>query len=684
MKRDASGKFVNNWDLETKQRISVSLTSTAWRSLNETAQKHNMSRSEVIERLARGLESEPSIQQWFEVSANASLSGATVPCRDLTEPELEETETQAESSLNGFGNVLDLKPIADGNPTEALLRRSANRAKQLQRVTAALAEASTPKQVAKAVVERGISALGAQAGGVYLVHEENNSSTEGDASPYLTLSEVIGYPQPLLDLWGQLPTSTPIVLVESVRTQKPIFLSHQSEILKHFPQMADVLAITQSQAIATIPLIVSGRTLGGIGISFANPQPFDEDDRTFILTLAQQCAQAIARAQLYEAEQQARALAEAANRAKDEFLAVLSHELRTPLNPILGWTQLLLRGKLDDNTTAIALKTIERNAKLQVQLIEDLLDISRILQGKLILNAYPVNLVSTIEAAIETVRLMVDTKAIQLQTHFPTTSCMVLGDPTRLQQVVWNLLSNAVKFTPSEGTIDIHLERTGDYVSIQIRDSGKGIQSGFLPHVFDYFRQADSSITRTFGGLGLGLAIARHIVELHGGVIQAESGGEGQGATFTVTFPSWKEPLQAPSVNRCSASSHVDLQGVRVLVVDDEIDNLDLLTFILEQAGATVTAVASALEGLEQFRQNVPDILLADIGMPEIDGYNLLHQIRQFPPEQGGQVPAIALTAYASKADQLEVLAAGFQRHIAKPVALDDLLTEIKQLVNQT
>ncbi|MBD2461278.1 PAS domain S-box protein [Oscillatoria sp. FACHB-1407] len=565
--------------------------------------------------------------------------------------------------------------------TEELLRRSANRARQLQRVTAALAEASTPKQVAKAIMERGITALGAKAGTIVLVSEESDPVVGKTASRRLKLSEIVGYPQPILDEWQEFPITAPIALAETVRTEKPIFLGSEREILKQFPQMASILAITGSRAIATIPLIVSGRTLGGMGISFADPQPFDEDDRTFILTLAQQCAQAIARAQLYEAEQRARATAEAANRAKDEFLAVLSHELRTPLNPILGWTQLLLRGKLDADTTAIALASIERNAKLQVQLIEDLLDISRILQGKLNLNSCPVNLAATVEAAMETIRLAAETKAIQVQTHFAFKDYIVLGDSGRLQQVIWNLLSNAVKFTPHKGKIDVYLERVGDYVSIQIQDTGKGIQPEFLPHVFDYFRQADSSITRTFGGLGLGLAIARHIVELHGGIIQAESLGEDQGATFTVTLPVWKGAPDPALMNSFPSSSHANLDGVRVLVVDDEADNLDLVTFILEQAGATVTAVASALEGLKHFQQDVPDILLADIGMPDVDGYNFLHQIRQLPLERGGQVPAIALTAYASKTDQLQALAAGFQQHIAKPITPDHLLTEIQHLV---
>ncbi|MEW6494760.1 MAG: ATP-binding protein, partial [Cyanobacteriota bacterium] len=316
-----------------------------------------------------------------------------------------------------------------------------------------------------------------------------------------------------------------------------------------------------------------------------------------------------------------------ANRIKDEFLAVLSHELRTPLNPILGWTRLLQAGKLDEKKTAFALETIERNTKLQAQLIEDLLDVSRILQGKLRLKISPVNLVTMIEAARETVRLAAEAKSIQIQTVFDSAARQVKGDSNRLQQVVWNLLSNAVKFTPTGGQIEIKLERIGSYAQIQVKDTGEGICAEFLPYIFEYFRQADGSITRRFGGLGLGLAIARHLVELHGGTIYAESPGQGQGATFTVRLPLLKaKGTQQEAKGDFCGSSFIcpPLEGIRVLVVDDEPDTLNLLVFVLEQAGAIVTSAASASLALEAFKQQQPDLLLSDIAMPEMDGYTLI------------------------------------------------------------
>ncbi|HEY9696150.1 MAG TPA: PAS domain S-box protein [Trichocoleus sp.] len=379
-------------------------------------------------------------------------------------------------------------------------------------------------------------------------------------------------------------------------------------------------------------------------------------------------------------EQSARQQAEAANRIKDEFLAVLSHELRTPLNPILGWSRLLRQGKLDASRSATALETIERNAKLQIQLIDDLLDISRILQGKLSLTPVPVDLKTIITAAIETVHLAAEAKTIQIQTHFASKVNPVLGDAARLQQVVWNLLSNAVKFTPKAGEIQVRLSTTQARAQIQVKDTGKGIRPEFLPYVFETFRQADSTTTRIFGGLGLGLAIARNIVELHGGTIQVESSGEGQGATFTVRLPLL--PIQTIPEQEAEANSTLALQGVRVLTVDDEIDNLELATFMLEQAGASVVAVSSAEAALQCFRSTKPDIILADIGMPQMNGYTLLRHIRSLEAEQGDRlIPAIALTAYAGEVDQQQAFAAGFQRHLPKPVEPEVLLQAILGLI---
>ncbi|MGM9498563.1 ATP-binding protein [Desertifilum tharense IPPAS B-1220] len=388
------------------------------------------------------------------------------------------------------------------------------------------------------------------------------------------------------------------------------------------------------------------------------------------------------RTRLLIQEKAAREEAERANRIKDEFLAVLSHELRSPLNPILGWAKLLQSGRLDEARTKQALATIERNAKLQSELIEDLLDVSRILQGKLSLTSHSVNLASTISAAIETVRLAAEAKSIEIETRLEPEVGLVLGDATRLQQGVWNLLSNAVKFTPNGGRVTVRLEQVDTQAQIVVSDTGRGISPDFLPHVFDYFRQADSATTRRFGGLGLGLAIVRHLVELHGGTIQADSAGEGLGATFTLRLPLISAP---PKVNQDAQlwRQSLNLNGVQILIVDDETDTRDFITFALEQAGATVTAVSSASEAIAALSHSQPNILVSDIGMPDIDGYMLMRQIRALPPEQGGQVQAIALTAYAGESDAQQAMAVGFQQHIAKPVEPEVLIRTIVTLLEQ-
>ncbi|MGF1938481.1 MAG: PAS domain S-box protein [Nostoc sp. ChiQUE02] len=387
---------------------------------------------------------------------------------------------------------------------------------------------------------------------------------------------------------------------------------------------------------------------------------------------------------LLERERKARQQAEIANKIKDEFLAVLSHELRTPLNSVLGWSKMLRTRNFDEKTTHHALETIERNAKLQTQLIEDLLDVSSILQGKLNLNICPVSLVMVVETALETVQLAAQAKSIQIQTIFDPTFGQVMGDPNRLGQVVWNLLSNAVKFTPIGGRVEIRLLEVGNQAQIQVSDTGKGILPDFLPYVFDYFRQADGTTTRTFGGLGLGLAIVRKVVEMHGGKVQAESPGEGSGATFTVELPLLVKSEQiTPEENDCldcqpESSLFSDTQ---VLVVDDEPDIRDLVTFILQDYGIEVTSVSSAQEALQALSESIPDVLISDIGMPKTDGYMLMREVRSRSPQQGGQVPAIALTAYAGEMNQQQALAAGFQMHISKPVDPDALVKAIADLI---
>jgi len=386
------------------------------------------------------------------------------------------------------------------------------------------------------------------------------------------------------------------------------------------------------------------------------------------------------RKQLLQSEQAARAAAEAANASKDEFISILSHELRTPLNAVLGWAQLLLHRHQDEATTTRALETIERNAKLQSQLIGDLLDVSRIVQGKLQLECRPVNLAPIIQAVVHTMQPTADQKRVQLEARLASGSETISADPGRMQQVIWNLLANAIKFTPEHGRVEVRLEYSSSHAQVQVIDTGKGISPEFLPYVFERFRQAESTETRAHGGLGLGLAIVRRLVELHGGTVGAESLGEGQGATFTVLLPLVPQSQMSQGI---APESPPDLRGIKVLLVDDDEDLRELFPFLLEQAGVIVTATASAEEALAALSQFQPDLLVSDIAMPEVDGYGLIQRVRALPPEQGGQVLAIALTAYAEEVASAQAIAAGFQSHVPKPVEIARLVEVIASLVGR-
>ncbi len=375
------------------------------------------------------------------------------------------------------------------------------------------------------------------------------------------------------------------------------------------------------------------------------------------------------------------AKAEAANRVKDEFLAVLSHELRTPLNPILGWTQLLRSNRIPAHKVDQALETIERNASFQAEMIKDLLDISRIMRGKLQLNPVSVDLINIIRASIETVHLAAHAKSVEIITNLPSETVFVEGDANRLQQIFWNLLSNAVKFNSSGGKVNIDLRLENSQAKVQIRDTGKGINSYFLPYVFDYFRQENSSSTRNTGGLGLGLAIVRHLVELHGGNIQVESPGIGKGTTFTVEIPLTSHvETYSETNNKDKANLDLDFNGIKILIVDDEPDNLEFLKFVLETYGASVETATSAPEAFKLFLQDKPDLLISDIAMPEVNGHTLIRQIRALPSQKGAKIPAIALTAYAGETNQKESLQAGFNLHLAKPIQADSLAQRIAEL----
>jgi PAS domain S-box-containing protein len=402
------------------------------------------------------------------------------------------------------------------------------------------------------------------------------------------------------------------------------------------------------------------------------------------------------REQLLSREQAARSEAEAANRLKDEFLATVSHELRTPLNAILGWASLINRRRLDEETMRSAAEVIERNARGQAEIINDILDVSRIITGKLRIEPRPVELAPIVQAAIDTVSPAATAKAINITVALDRAAGVVLGDADRLQQIVWNLVSNAIKFTPRGGRIEVELRGAQSHVEIKVSDNGIGIAPQFLPYVFERFRQADSSTTREHGGLGLGLAIVRHLVEMQGGTVAAESEGEGQGAIFTVRLPltdAQAAPVrpvedslhyddQAAGPNEAAADA-ADLRTLRVLVVDDDADTLDVLRVVLSQYGAEVRAVSSSQDALTTLREWKPNVLISDLGMPGEDGFAFIEKVRAFAPEDGGNIPAAALTAYAREEDRLRARSAGYQIHIPKPVDPAKLATLVAALAKR-
>jgi signal transduction histidine kinase/CheY-like chemotaxis protein len=395
-------------------------------------------------------------------------------------------------------------------------------------------------------------------------------------------------------------------------------------------------------------------------------------------------------ARLVVEERRAREEAQGANRAKDQFLATLSHELRTPLNAMIGWTRMLRTREMPPEKTRKALETIERNARMQAELIEDILDVSRIITGKLRIEIKPVDLPTIVEAAIDAVRPAAEAKGITLARETDQAPSTFAADPARLQQVIWNLLSNAIKFTPAGGHVALRVGGDGDgEVVIAVTDTGRGISPEFKPYVFDRFSQVDSTSRRAHGGLGLGLAIVRHLVELHGGTVSCDSPGEGQGATFTVRMPRRPPDVQARAITgdppRSESSAPLDdagvtLSGVSVLLVDDEPDARELLTEVLEHYGARVTTTASADEALPLLERERPNVLLSDIGLPGQDGYTLIGRVRALPPERGGLTPAAAITAYARSDDAQRALGAGYQRHAPKPIQPAMLARLVKEL----
>jgi len=398
----------------------------------------------------------------------------------------------------------------------------------------------------------------------------------------------------------------------------------------------------------------------------------------------------LAHAAEMEGERRQRAEVERVSRVKDEFLANLSHELRTPLNAILGWAQLLKPGKSSDAEMVEGLEIIRRNALVQGQLIEDLLDMSRIVSGKLRLNVQRVEMPAVIARAVESVQLAAHSKGVRVEVVVDPIAGPVTGDPNRMQQVVWNLLTNAIKFTPKGGKVQIVLERASSHVELSISDTGKGISARFLPHVFERFSQSDPTRTRSHSGLGLGLAIVKNLVELHGGSVIAKSAGGGKGSTFVVLLPisvvrsadgADGHPV---STSEAEFSSSPDLKGIRVMIVDDNADAMNLVKHLLEQCGVSVSACASAEECLARLPVWHPDVLVSDIGMPGMDGYAMLRELRTSPREKGGETPAIALTAFARSEDRRRAMLAGFDMHVSKPVEAGELVAVVARMARRT
>lgn len=426
-----------------------------------------------------------------------------------------------------------------------------------------------------------------------------------------------------------------------------------------------------------VPMAVMGRIIGTIEVQSYEKNAYRPEHVTAMSMAANLTAVAFENVRLLKLERTAREAAEESNRLKDEFLATVSHELRTPLTAILGWSRLLEGGSLDDSVVQQAVETIGRNAKAQAQIVDDILDVSRIITGNLYLDLHPLEVVPVVENAINVVRPTADAKGIRVETYFDSTPAVISGDANRLQQVVWNLLSNAVKFTESGGRVCVKVTQSGGAVEVTVSDTGQGIDKEFLPYVFDRFRQADSTTTRQHGGLGLGLAIARHLVEIHGGTIRGESAGIGQGASFTIRLPLLEAAVSATNVNQKPARVTQLLSGVNVLLVDDDSDTLKLMETALKRRQANVTAVSSAGEAIQAISKRRPDVLVSDIAMPDEDGYGLIEKVRMLENGESQGIPAVAITAYAKDEDRERALSAGFQIYLAKPVELTELISVV-------
>jgi signal transduction histidine kinase/CheY-like chemotaxis protein len=555
------------------------------------------------------------------------------------------------------------------------------------------------QSVVQAVTDAATQLSGAEFGAFFY-------SVENPEGGVFTLFTLSGAPREAFEKFGH-PRATPVfgptfrgegvVRIADVRKDP-----RYGQMAPHHGMPPGHLPVCSYLAVPVVAR--SGEVIGGLFFGHRECNVFSERSERLIVGVAAQAAIAIDNAHLYEqakraaderarlleAEREARTEVERVSLMKDEFLATLSHELRTPLNAVLGWSELLLARAGQDSDARRGLETISRNARAQAKLVEDLLDMNRIVSGKIRLDVQRVELMLIVSAAIDAVLPSADAKSIAIRTTIDPNAGPVFGDPNRLQQIVWNLLTNAVKFTAKGGKIDLLVQRVNSHVEITVHDSGVGIDPEFLPHVFERFRQADSSTTRKFGGLGLGLSIVKQLVELHGGSVTAESAGDGRGATFVVSLPLRalaigdiaKSAREHPTTQRVhDRRDDLSLDGIVVLVVDDEPDARELVRSVLVGAAAEVRTAASADEGLALLKSQTADVIVSDIGMPGCDGYQFMREVRSLSAGHGGKTPAIALTAFARSEDRTRAMLAGYQVHVSKPIEAQELIATIKSLV---
>jgi len=621
----------------------------------------------------------------------------------------EDEEAQLRTvALQNVQSILQARQRAENEllKTKEALEEETRILELLNKTGAMLASKLDLEIVVQAVTDAGTELSGAQFGAFFY----RVTGASGDAFQLFTLS---GAPREAFERLGQ-PRATPI-FAPTFRGEGVIRLAdvrkdpRYGQVGPHHGMPPGHLPVRSYLAVPVLRR--SGEVVGGLFFGHGEPDVFSERAERVIVGIAAQAAIAIdnarlyaeakrssdERAQLLDAERLARVEVERVSLMKDEFLATLSHELRTPLNAILGWSQMLASRiqeptQQEDAGMRRGLETIARNARAQAQLIDDLLDMNRIISGKLRLDVQRADLGPIVEAALESLRPSADAKEIAVRTTIDPKAGPVLGDPQRLQQIVWNLLTNAVKFTPKGGKVDVIVQRVNSHIEIVVHDSGIGIAAEFLPHLFERFRQADASTTRRFGGLGLGLSIVKQLVELHGGTIAASSEGEGAGATFVVSLPlravrdKAAPPREHPSTGRAAVerAPDVSLAGIVVVVVDDDADARDLIQAVLTDAAAEVSTAASAAAGLELVKARHPDVIVSDIGMPERDGYQFIRDVRILPPAEGGRTPAIALTAFARSEDRTRAMLAGYQVHVSKPIEAQELVATVMSLAGNS